>query len=539
MEAAQAVEEDDRIWAEKRAERYLAVQERAQALARAQTDAQLCARALTMQTCESESALGLHMQIASSEKDRDGKERQIGSLPRLTGFPLLPSLEIDIDGDGEEGDDSPDSNFSLELYISSLGYLLSALPSRDASHMDEMHRIEMRARLEEGLCRIGVDPSAELERAVALRVEREREREEAPFPKEIHHHHHYHGQTGNGGACGPLASLAHLCGSSAARRQRAVTTSRIRPRTQSVPALISSAALDLGLTLGAGALSTATKSLGCLASHISSIEQGKNETDSQGTELSDVPADVPPPAPSQQAAFASRAGAALGLGLSGKQWEMAVAVAGKAASVLASSLWAIALPSHSRSKVDNDDEDDDIDDAGKNLLPAHVCDLAALSSSSVPAGSSETYTPTAEDRLILLAATLARSLKRSPLPSQARAMLLQLVQVMQAFDRRFELRRKAVDVALEKTAKTLKWARRHQLHTRVVKFAWVAGEAALAAIEAYRDEKGWDPLTKTTGKEAALAMTAAAAADVNVSMPMPMSTREKDAQSQSLARRDP
>ncbi len=99
---------------------------------------------------------------------------------------------------------------------------------------------------------------------------------------------------------------------------------------------------------------------------------------------------------------------------------------------------------------------------------------------------------TAEDRLILLSASLARALKRSPLPNQLYQLLRQMVSILAAIDAKYSLTEKGTQLAVRETSRAMRFVRKHDLHVKAVRVAWAAAEAAVAALEAYRDERGYE-----------------------------------------------
>lgn len=95
-----------------------------------------------------------------------------------------------------------------------------------------------------------------------------------------------------------------------------------------------------------------------------------------------------------------------------------------------------------------------------------------------------------EDRLVALSASFARSLKRSPLPSQLSSLSSQLLSLLHSLDERYSLRRRATDQALQRTKQGLAYVRRRGWHVSVVRAAWALMEMGVAGVQAYTEEDG-------------------------------------------------
>ncbi|KAJ9479007.1 hypothetical protein PHBOTO_002503 [Pseudozyma hubeiensis] len=381
------------------------------------------------------------------------------------------------DSDSEVEDDV---GFSLDLYISSLGYLISAISDKDATALNGKQKEDIRRRLEEGMSKLGFDAKAELEQAQELKRQLELERGKLELQKELGSpanviHHHYHTAVPGGGWMGEGGnfSRAHAAAKASSRG------------SSSLAGKIGSGVLDVGLHIGAGALSALSANLGAIAPTRGggrAEEKGKVEdvriTDmDNGEDLQNVSeADASPRASQPSSGTATpRTAWTRAINQNNKQWELAVAFASTAASALASSLGAVARS----------------DPSSATAPPMTKEEQMYLARYEPETSSSGSGPETAEDRLILLSASLARSLKRSPLPTQLYQLLRQLVSILAAIDAKYSLTEKGTQLAVRETSRAMRFVRKHDLHVKAVRVAWAAAEAAVAALEAYRDERGW------------------------------------------------
>ena len=417
VEAAQVAEEDERNWEAKQARR----------------------QRLLSAGPSSTSALGL--------LDAPGSGSSSLSRSRSAQQELLDKSRQWTSAADEDDSDEDDIGFSLDLYISSLGYLISAISDRDATSLNEKQRAEMRSRLEEGMGKLGFDARAELEKAEAMRRDLELEREKASIraqqgPSVVHHH--WHSST-------PTFTRAHAA-------------AKASGRTTSFAGKVGTSVLDIGLTIGAGALSALSANIAAIAPRPAVDESPKITDLETNEELESSTA-----SPTASGAATPRTAWTRAIGQNSKQWELAVAFASSATSALASSLSAIAHDGEDELQVTRTEDGTQLGPAFDPRPPAN----------------------TPEDRLILLSASLARALKRSPLPSQLYQLLRQLVSLLSALDARYSITERGTQLALQQTSLALRFVRRHELHVKAVRVAWAAAEAAVAALEAYKDEKGW------------------------------------------------
>ncbi|KAJ1040895.1 hypothetical protein NDA10_004673 [Ustilago hordei] len=483
VEAAQAAEEDERLWEEKRANKIASA-------------------------AKARPALKGAWPSSSPSSNEDSRQ--------LTRFPTN-GIDVDTSLASEEEDQNEDQDhlgFSLDLYISSLGYLISAISDKEAPGLSSKQKQDIKQRLEEGMSKLGFDAKAELEKAEAMKRELELEREKlqlqqqhsaSPTTANVIHHHYHTAVPANNSYFGVDAgdfSRAHAAAKASSRG------------SSSLAGKISSSVLDIGLHIGAGALSALSANLSAIAprgvgggsskaSSTSPKRDGEGMEDPRIIDL-DNDEDLPSPSESQHRADASLSqpgsGAATprtawtrSINQNNKQWELAVAFASTAASALASSLGAVAR--------------------NEPAPPSSPCTSTALTTGPLtpeqqqqlaqygylPSQPPHTKGETAEDRLILLSASLARSLKRSPLPSQLYQLLRQLVSILAAIDAKYSLTEKGTQMAVRETSRAMRFVRRHDLHVKAVRVAWAAAEAAVAALEAYRDEKGWMEQQRITG----------------------------------------
>ncbi|KAJ1025285.1 hypothetical protein NDA13_004102 [Ustilago tritici] len=457
VEAAQAAEEDERLWEEKRANKIASA-------------------------AKARPALKGAWPSSSPSSNEDSRQ--------LTRFPTN-GIDADTNLTSEEEDEDEDQDhlgFSLDLYISSLGYLISAISDKEAPGLSSKQKQDIKQRLEEGMSKLGFDAKAELEKAEAMKRELELEREKLQLQQQH--------------SASRRQPMAHAAAKASSRG------------SSSLAGKISSSVLDIGLHIGAGALSALSANLSAIAprgvgggsskaSSTSAKRDGEGMEDPRITDL-DNDEDLPSPSESQHRPDASPSqpgsGAATprtawtrSINQNNKQWELAAAFASTAAFALASSLGAVARnepappssPSTSTAVTT------------VPLTPEQQQKLAQYG--YLPSQPPHTQGETAEDRLILLSASLARSLKRSPLPSQLYQLLRQLVSILAAIDAKYSLTEKGTQMAVRETSRAMRFVRRHDLHVKAVRVAWAAAEAAVAALEAYRDEKGWMEQQRITG----------------------------------------
>uniref|UniRef100_V5ETR5 Uncharacterized protein n=2 Tax=Kalmanozyma brasiliensis (strain GHG001) TaxID=1365824 RepID=V5ETR5_KALBG len=468
VEAAQAAEEDERLWEEKRAKK----------------------------AAQKESANGRPALKSAGSSTSQGSQRQ---LARVAGS----GLDADLVSDGEEDEDEDDLGFSLDLYISSLGYLIAAISDKEASGLNDKQKQDIQKRLEEGMSKLGFDAKAELEQAEALKRELELEREKLKLQREVEAspanviHHHYHTAMPSSSMFGDATfSRAHAAAKASSRG------------SSSLAGKISSSVLDVGLHIGAGALSALSANLSAIApggggrkaSGGSASSKASGMEDPRITDL-DNDEDLKSMSEAQAAQTAASqpgSGAATprtawtrAISQNNKQWELAVAFASTAASALASSLGAVARDDKVDSRSTSTAVSTVDGQIGNGPLTHEQQVYLAKYGHLDGAPASDESIESAEDRLILLSASLARSLKRSPLPTQLYQLLRQLVSILAAIDSKYSLTEKGTQLAVRETSRAMRFVRRHDLHVKAVRVAWAAAEAAVAALEAYRDERGW------------------------------------------------
>ncbi|PWN46709.1 hypothetical protein IE53DRAFT_372098 [Violaceomyces palustris] len=446
VEAAQAVEEDERTWNQRQV--LKSQQQR-------QTAGKRFLSVGAAQQSEAASALGLCIQGADGQGMRSSQSAQ--ALSSGLSDPHQQRVS-----EGESSDE--DISFSLDLYISSLGYLISALSDKDASGLSEKHRADIQHQLEEGMSKLGFDVKAELAQAEEMRKELELRKEN---PSVVHHHYHGGSPHPDQAARG-FFDRAHAAAKASSNR------------TTSFAGVIGTSVLDIGLCIGAGAISTLSSNLAVLT------PRSVKETKPTGPKILSVGLDAED---QQHPSSTIRKGAA---SLNSKQWELAVAFASSAASALASSLSSIAT----QDSVANVQKARDDTDLGLGTVEAPGA-LALTTRGGEGTAEAAEGPISAEERLILLSASLARTLKRSPLPSQLYHLLKQVLSVLAALEARYSLYEKGTRIALRQTSLALRFVRKHDLHVKAIKLAWATTEAAVAAIEAYRDEKGWEEIHST------------------------------------------
>lgn len=486
VEAAQAAEEDERLWEQKRIKN--------------------AAQKASAKSNAVSSRPALIGAWSSSSRSSVDDSRQLTRFGHSEADAGLTSEEEQDD----QGDDDDDLGFSLDLYISSLGYLISAISDKEAPGLSRKQRQDIRQRLEEGMSKLGFNAKAELEHAEAMKRELELEREKlqlqrqheaSPIANVIHHHYHTAMPANSLFAEGNF-SRAHAAAKASSRG------------SSSLAGKISSSVLDIGLHIGAGALSALSANLSAIAprsvrttssASVSSSKSGQME-DPKITDLdNDEDLQSLPNAASAQPVDGSSSqpgsGAATprtawtrAISQNNKQWELAVAFASTAASALASSLGAVARSDpHGATNSEAAVTRSSTSSGVGPLTHEQQLHLARHGHLEGVPGSAQ-GAESAEERLILLSASLARALKRSPLPTQLYQLLRQLVSILAAIDAKYSLTEKGTQLAVRETSRAMRFVRRHDLHVKAVRVAWAAAEAAVAALEAYRDEKGWSEL---------------------------------------------
>ncbi|GAK64320.1 uncharacterized protein PAN0_005c2532 [Moesziomyces antarcticus] len=405
--------------------------------------------------------------------------------------------EDDDDDKRDSDDDDDDLGFSLDLYISSLGYLISAISDKEAPGLSTKQRQDIKQRLEEGMSKLGFDARAELAAAEQMKqqleLERQKlqlERDHAPAPTANVVHHHYHTAVP---ASSSMFGDANFSRAHAAARASSKGSSSLAGK-------LSSSVLDIGLHIGAGALSALSANLSAIAPKGMRKTSGASSASGdkmQDPRITDLDSDeelrspgqrVDPPSPAMtpsqpdSGAATPRTAWSRAISQNNKQWELAVAFASTAASALASSLGAVA-------RSDGTDYPESSPGSSEVVLgPLTLEQQQHLARYGHPEGAGG---ESAEDRLILLSASLARALKRSPLPTQLYQLLRQMVSILAAIDAKYRVSEKGTQLALRETSRALRFVRRHDLHVKAVRVAWAAAEAAVAALEAYRDEPAW------------------------------------------------
>lgn len=402
------------------------------------------------------------------------------------------------DIDKGDSDDDDDLGFSLDLYISSLGYLISAISDKEAPGLSTKQRQDIKQRLEEGMSKLGFDARAELAAAEhmkqQLELERQKlqlERDHAPAATANVVHHHYHTAVP---ASSSMFGDANFSRAHAAARASSKGSSSLAGK-------LSSSVLDIGLHIGAGALSALSANLSAIAPKGMRKTSGASSASGdkmQDPRITDLDSDeelrspgerVDPPSPAMtpsqpdSGAATPRTAWSRAISQNNKQWELAVAFASTAASALASSLGAVARSDGTDAYSESSPNSSEV-----VLGPLTLEQQQHLARYGHPDGAGG---ETAEDRLILLSASLARALKRSPLPTQLYQLLRQMVSILAAIDAKYRVSEKGTQLALRETSRALRFVRRHDLHVKAVRVAWAAAEAAVAALEAYRDEPAW------------------------------------------------
>lgn len=412
-------------------------------------------------------------------------------------------------------DDEEEDNFSLSLYLSSLSYLLSALPAKEAEHLPAKQREELTGKLRQMVQDLGVDDetrgseaskptdstrgtadqdttavAAELALGEAQREERLRElletelrRAEARMLASTKANNANRGRNRSSQLVDGLEQPRTSVEATQAEAGAAQSTMAGTIATATLELTFAVAAAGVGL-LGSGlnhwtqsqAASQSqvvqnseeelhAKIVGELAVNEKALVARKPAGSRSDASKSRQRARRPPAAAAQKRRDGQRVrpvdltpAAPRSRGL---QWDLAMALASSTASTLYANLSAAAAEA------------------------AREGDPAVRTVQELQNHSGEL---TEEDRLIALSASFARSLKRSPLPSQLSSLSGQLLSLMHSLDERYELRRRATDEALKRTRQGLGYVRRRGWHVAIVRGAWAMMEMGVAGVEAWREE---------------------------------------------------
>ena len=399
-----------------------------------------------------------------------------------------------------------DSDFSLDLYISSLTYLLSALSEKEAVGVSEKHRQEMTARLTEALDKIGAarareDDVRQLRQQLAALQQQQQQQQHSlslagtgdstPIV-----HHHYHSIAPDGSMKTWQETQAYP---STSRRPSGSAAAAARSRRTSIVGTLASAALDAGLAVTAGAVSVAARGVASFVP-LPFKSTSAPATAPQSPKMSNSAA---LPAQSKQQQHADPQNLSPQEKATKAQWDLALSLAGSAAQALSATLSMSTGRGATRSRGKTppvSGAESGSDSEVQNALVRRSTDGQGLEVGVVskPAGSKDPGDEI-EESVILAASTIARAIKRSPLPSQLSALLHHVVQLLYALDERYQVRQRATGIALKQAGMAARFIRQHHLHVILIRAALASFEAAIAAIEAYREEDGWPKAV--TGQE--------------------------------------
>ncbi|UZJ56212.1 hypothetical protein CBS101457_005532 [Exobasidium rhododendri] len=480
MEAAQVSEQDERAWKEKR--RRLASRQSGSTHKQKRLDALNSGRntrfpwKLHQSSNKFEASGGggaIQGALVSLRRHKYGEEESEDddedSSQGTKKAGLCQDEDDDDDSDRSDGTDDEDTpnDYSADLYVSSLGYLLAALNSRDYGSLGEKHRREMKEKLGEAMQCLETREdrdilSSDREEVIQLRVEKE---------LLLLDRLHRRGQL-------PHSSRAH--------RAAQASSSAEQSRKQSVAGYLANSAIDLGLSLGAGALATATRGVASLLPVLT--VEGADPKRDKVVNLTTFEADGAILRATEKEP-GHRNGATVNVDeerdarsiITRSQWELTRTLAQSVASTMYSNFAAVA------------------EQRRLNTIDAHSARQIALYSGNNDATCTTLNGSQDEsDQLLIMAASLARSVKRSPLPSQVRALTSQVICLVGALNERYSLSKRSTDLALRKTGQALYFVRKNDLHVKALRTAWALVEASVAALEAYRDEEEWREAEKSS-----------------------------------------
>lgn len=416
------------------------------------------------------------------------------------------SSQDGLHGDLSDVDELPPASddFSVDLYISALGYLLAALRPEDAVAVRDSQRKELIGKLRDALRHLESSGEQQGTASVKLGDQEARRRSEEEvivlylqqklglLQQDIRHDND---RTCESGYAVTNAAYAQTPDTSQRPTQADRTASR-----RSLTGFLTSSALDFGLTLGAGMVAAAARGVANLLPAAEEVPP----TDAPAEEMMVGSASADPSSRGgQSSSVYGRRSCTSGIAgseltkhsanstalMSGPQWDLTRGLVGSISSTLYNHLAAVAHQQRHRSGVPSDPKASDVTQANTLLMVDTHTDHIGTT-------GTQTGEFDAADRLIELSATLARSVKRSPLPTQVRTLAWQVACVASALDKRYSLSQRTVDVALRKAGQALTFARKNDLHVKTVRVAWALIEASVAAIEAYREEEGWSTAAK-------------------------------------------
>lgn len=429
------------------------------------------------------------------------------------------SEESEVSNANSDESEEDADNFSLSLYLSAVSYLLSALPAHETPHLPSKERQELKSKLEsmlqdlgyndastsDGLLLSSVDGNAAISTAEAQREERLREMLETELRRAE--------ARMLGGATSSSASTTRP--SPSKPRSRTLSAARENPRSTrtggNLAATIAYSTLELTFAVAAAGV-------GVLGSGLAMLAPAAAQADTDAANKV-VPAIEPSSSPNEKTLLGASASSqaprsgtgrppsssgALGSKLDDPsahdssartlQWNLAMALASTTASTLYGCLSAAAAETASEERRLSRMRDR----SGKEASQAGATTALVPSEKSLAAqgqlGSSAlgeegmVETEMTEDRLILLTASFARALRRSPLPSQVSSLTTQLKSLLQAIDEKYAVRRRAADEALRRTRQGLGYVRKKGWHVTIVRGLWAMMEMGVAGIEAWREE---------------------------------------------------
>lgn len=423
--------------------------------------------------------------LANSDRSATSSEDEDSSLR-----PASEEEESDEDqGKSEEEEAMAEAadNFSLSLYLSSLSYLLSALPTQEAAHLPEKERQELRAKLQEVLIDIGCGNdeasttaaststlSTEAEREARLRemLEQELRRAEARML---------------GGRPASTTSPKVQTGNAFAKDSQQRRSTEPDSRSSSFAGTVAFSALQLTFAVaaaGVGLVGTGISKLAPVATpgDNSALNTSDSPSDGSAKIVGEVPEDekrlVKPAAPEPAPRSTGRPSAPTTrrTGANGLQWDLAMALASSTASTLYGCLSSAAAEAAARENAGSEER------AQLQRLSVEA-DVHQVLERSREEGETSP-----EDSLILLSSSFAKALRRSPLPSQVSTLSSQLLTLLHQVDEKYELRKRATDEALKRTRQGLGYVRKKGWHVLAIRGAWTLMEMGVAGMEGWREE---------------------------------------------------
>ncbi|CAO1627480.1 unnamed protein product [Sympodiomycopsis kandeliae] len=425
-------------------------------------------------------ALGLFTDDDATITHRPGQEHQ-------------PSSDVAGYQSDEEEEEADDDNFSLSLYLSSLSYLLSALPSKEAGHLPDREKEGLRKKLQEVLRDIGgQDEEAQQQPTIAdgstaMSEEQKEQRLRELLEEELRRAEaRMLGKSRSGSNDRRDRQRSNSSADAMDRRVEADLNSVNNP-SSTLASKLASTALDVGFSMTALGIGLLGKGIGYLAG-VEQQDRGEPSPRTSGARIvGEVPEDEKALAISSKSN--ERSGnrgkkttskrtepkGEVNATAHGLQWDLAKALASSTASAVYTSLSFAAAEAVREEQA-----------RGRAEASQEETTTSLFFSSSEMQAKDPTQTP--EDQLLSVTRTLVRSLKRSSLPSQLSHLSTQLVQISKQLNTRYQIKERVVNSLIINSKKSLRFVRRNNWHVFAIRGVWILVEVALEGISVWREQ---------------------------------------------------